>query len=63
MGARATSLWMLGRVHKSFDGLNEADQEQVLRFLESVGLADLLSARPTRAMERAGCREVWGTAS
>ena len=63
MGARATSLWMLGRIHKAFDGLNEGEQAEVLTFLGSVGLTDLLSARPTRAMERAGCREVWGTAS
>lgn len=60
MGARATSLWMLGRVHKAFDCLNEAEQADVNSLLADVGLAELLSARPTRTMERAGCREVWG---
>jgi len=61
MGARATSMWMLGRVHDAFDSLNESEQGQVSAFLVDLGLGELISSRPLRKMKRANCRETWGS--
>ncbi len=60
MSARHYQIWMLQRVQDAFDAAPVADQPRIRDALAAVGLADLLTLRLPRRIERRHYTEVWG---
>jgi len=60
MGARHYQIWMLQRVQDAFDAAPVADQPRIRDALAAVCLADLLTLRLPRRIERRHYTEVWG---
>ena len=53
-------IFMLQRIQDAYDGLDEAGRAAVDAMLAEAGLADIVTARCERRVERRDNREVWG---